>query len=606
METSNELSETESGLPRSSGSRRQLSQHLKLIDALELLNRPVSDNAPDLRIFLACGFTPLHMQTFLAAQLQILFPQHRIGINTGLFGDLIGNIMRLELSSVNSLVVVIEWGDLDPRLTIRNLGGWRPANLHDIGESASQTAVRLEEALLQVSQRVSTVVCMPTLPLPPMVWTRPGQASSFEMQLHRTVASLAAALSQQTGIRIVNTQVLDEASPPSGRFDVNSEVMTGFPYRLRHASALAELLARLIHNRPPKKGLVTDLDDTLWAGILGEDGVDRISWDLDRQTHMHGLYQQFMASLAGAGILIAVASKNDPAAVDRAFDRRDLLISRSEIFPFEIHWSCKSQSVQRILSIWNVSADSVVFVDDSPMEVAEVKAAFPDMECIVFPKGDNQAIWDLLKHLRSVFGKPFLTEDDSLRLRSIQSASAWRNAAQSRVNPSDSFLMAAEASIVLACGRQSEDVRAFELVNKTNQFNLNGKRFSESEWLNFFGDPAAFLLTVSYEDKYGLLGKIAVILGKATDRKVTVNVWVMSCRAFSRRIEHQCLKYLLEKFGPDEIIFDYEATPRNGPLQGFFEELLGGTPVPDVSLSKESITMNLPHLFHKVTEAVNV
>src|ERR1039458_9140986 len=213
---------------------------------------------------------------------------------------------------------------------------------------------------------------------------------------------------------------------------------------------------------------------------------------------------------------------------------------------------------------------------------------------------------DLLKYLRSAFGKPFLTEDDSLRLRSIQSASAWRNATRSNVNPSDSFLKAAGASIVLACGRQSEDVRALELVNKTNQFNLNGKRFSESEWLNFFGDPAAFLLTVSYEDKYGLLGKIAVILGKATGRKVTVNVWAMSCRAFSRRIEHQCLKYLLEKFGPDEIIFDYEATPRNGPLQDFFKELLGVPPVPGMSIPKELITMNLPKLFHRVTEVVNV
>jgi FkbH-like protein len=581
-------------------------QQMKLIVALELLKCPVSNTAPDLTIFLACGFTPLHLETFLAAHLRILFPDHRIRVTTGLFGDLIGNITRLKPSSVNSLVVLIEWGDLDPRLAIRNLGGWRPANLHDIGDSASQTVVRLEEALLQASRFVPTVVCMPTLPFSPMVWTPPAQASACELQLRRTVASLAASLSQHANIRIVNAQVLDATSPPGGRFDVNSEVRTGFPYRLRHASALAEVLATLIQDRPPKKGLVTDLDDTLWAGILGEDGVNRISWDLDRQTHMHGLYQQFMASLAGAGTLIAVASKNDPAAVDRAFDRRDLLISRGEIFPFEIHWSCKSQSVQRILSIWNVSADSVVFVDDSPMEVAEVKAAFPGMECIVFPKGDNQAIWDLLKYLRSVFGKPFLTEDDSLRLRSIQSASAWRDAAQSCINPSDSFLKAAEASVVLDCGRQSGDVRAFELVNKTNQFNLNGKRFSESDWLNFFGDPAAFLLTVSYEDKYGLLGKIAVILGKATGRKVTVNVWAMSCRAFSRRIEHQCLNYLLEKFGPDEIIFDYEATPRNGPLQEFFKELLGAPPVPGVSLSKELITMKLPHLFHKVTEAVNV
>ena len=125
-------------------------------------------------------------------------------------------------------------------------------------------------------------------------------------------------------------------------------------------------------------------------------------------------------------------------------------------------------------------------------------------------------------------------------------------------------------------GADTRDNRAFELVNKTNQFNLNGKRFSESDWLSCLQDPAAFVLTASYEDKYGPLGKIAVVMGKAAGRKVYVSTWVMSCRAFSRRIEHQCLKYLFEKLDADEIVFDYEVTPRNGPIQDFFAELRKG------------------------------
>src|SRR5262249_24533995 len=178
-------------------------------------------------------------------------------------------------------------------------------------------------------------------------------------------------------------------SPSAGRYDLKSDLLSGFPYTLPHASAIAEVLARLLWNRAPKRGLITDLDDTLWAGILGEDGVDGISWHLDRNTHTHGLYQQFLASLAGAGVMIGVASKNDPAMVERAFDKRDLLLAKEDIFPLEIHWSRKSESVGRILSTWNVNADSVVFIDDSPMEVAEVQASFSDMECIVFPKSDN-------------------------------------------------------------------------------------------------------------------------------------------------------------------------------------------------------------------------
>jgi FkbH-like protein len=439
-----------------------------------------------------------------------------------------------------------------------------------------------------------------------MSWTPPAQASTFEMQIRSTVASLAVSLSKQPGLRIVNAQLLSEISPLAGRFDVKSELVTGLPYSLSHASAIGEILASLVHCRAPKKGMITDLDNTLWAGILGDDGADGISWNLERQTHVHGLYQQFVSSLAGAGVLIAVASKNDPADVDRAFNRKDLLISRNEIFPFEIHWRRKSESVQHILNIWNVSADSVVFVDDSPMEVAEVQAAFPEMECIVFPNNNNQAAWDLLRHLRDVFGKSFLTEDDSLRLESIRGADSWRDVADSRSTPADDFLEAAEASIVFERVRRSGDLRSLELINKTNQFNLNGKRFGESEWLQVIADPTSFLLTVSYKDKYGPLGKIAVIRGSVIGRTLHVHIWVMSCRAFSRRIEHRCLKYLFDNFGADEIVFEYKETSRNGPLQDFFAELTGKAPVPGVRLSKDSFLVNTPPLFHHVEDAIDV
>jgi FkbH-like protein len=578
---------------------------MKLIEALELLKRPVPDLAPGLKVSLACGFTPLHMQTFLRAHLRGHFPLHRIEIGTGLFGDLVGNIERLTSSGANSLVALVEWGDLDPRLSIRNLGSWRPSRLHDIVDSVRQATGRLEEALLQAARILPAVVCMPTLPLPPISWTRPVQESQFEVQLRQCIGALAASLSEQNCARIVNAQILDELSPLSDRMDVRSEVSTGFPYRIGHASVLGQLIAELIRNPLPKKGLITDLDDTLWSGMVGEDGVDGISWHLDRHAQMHGLYQQFLASLAETGILVGVASKNNPAIVEQAFQREGMLISKNEIFPFEIHWSHKSESVERILRTWNVGAGSVVFIDDSPMEVAEVKAAFPEMECILFPKDDPQGIWDLLKQLRGIFGKTFLTEDDSRRLDSIRNSAAWRRASQSPAGSSDDFLRAAEASIVFDCSRQPGDVRAFELINKTNQFNLNGKRLSESEWRRFFDDPEAFLLTLTYRDKYGSLGKVAVLMGRSTASELCVKHWVMSCRAFSRRIEHQCVNRLFEAFGSDQIFFDYMPTPKNGPLQDFFTSLLGAVPASQLWLSKEQFLKSVPALYHHVEGIVD-
>ncbi len=132
------------------------------------------------------------------------------------------------------------------------------------------------------------------------------------------MASFAVSLAGFPRLRVLNAQYLDECSPPGARFDFKSEMIYGFPYKTAHASAIAEGLAALIQTATRKKGLITDLDDTLWSGILGEVGVEGISWHLDRKTQIHGIYQQFLASLSSAGVLIAIASKNEGALVKEA------------------------------------------------------------------------------------------------------------------------------------------------------------------------------------------------------------------------------------------------------------------------------------------------
>jgi FkbH-like protein len=575
---------------------------VRLIEALELLKQDVPEGEPPLRVFLACGFTPLHLQTFLSANLRKCFPRRRVQLEVGLFGDLAGNLERLDSSNYNAVTVVVEWEDLDPRLGIRSLGGWRSSSLPDIVSSAAKKVERLKNAVARISNSFPVICCMPTLPMPPMFPSRPQRSSTFELQIRQHAASFAASICEQLSALVLNTQTLEELSPPSERFDLTSVLMTGFPYTLAHASVVGQLLAGLIQNSPPKKGLITDLDETLWSGILGEVGVGGISWSLDEHSQMHGLYQQLLASLASTGVLIGVASKNDPALAEQAFQRKDCLLSRDEMFPIEVHWMRKSESVRRILKIWNVGPDSVVFVDDSPMEVAEVKSVFPEMVCLTFPTAEPQAIWALLCELRDLFGKDLVSQEDSIRLRSIRTAQSLRESLDSLGPSVDEFLASAKASLVFEFGKQAKDTRSFELVNKTNQFNLNGKRFDEAAWAAYLRNPSSFLVSVAYEDKYGTLGKIAVLMGTSEGMTVKVDVWVMSCRAFSRRIEHQCLKYLFEKFGAIEITFDYRATARNGPLQEFFTQLTGSPPSPDLKISRLMFFEGAPDLFHAVEE----
>ena len=575
---------------------------MKLVEALKILQSAPRGDAGETNVFLACGFTPLHLQTFLGAHLQSRFPERRFTIQSGLYEDLAGNLERMEKAHPDAGAVVIEWPDLDPRLGIRHLGGWGPEDLPDIVKGTRARAARLEVALERTSGRVPLVLSMPSLPLPPVAYTSGRQASSFDLELRESVSAFAARVGAWPNVRIVNPQRLDLLSPAGGRLDVKSELLSGFPYKVAHASLVAELLTDLIVPPLPKKGLITDLDDTLWRGILGDDGVREVYWDLDHNGHIHGLYQQLLRSLAEAGVLIAVASKNNADLVDEVFQREDLILPKECLFPVEANWGPKSESVRRILRAWNVGPESVVFVDDSSMELAEVQEVHPEVQCLRFPKGDYGAAYELLGRLRDLFGKEAVSAEDLIRAQSIRGMNALQEEAEELNSSLDGLLERAEAEITVSFSKSPVDPRAQELINKTNQFSLNGNRFTDGRWLAHLKNPDTFLLVMSYRDKYGPLGKIAVLTGSREGEKLLVDTWVMSCRAFSRRVEHQCLSLLFERFAVDEIVFDFQATKRNEPLQEFFRELFDDLPDTQVRLSKELFLKKCPPLFHRVKE----
>jgi FkbH-like protein len=141
-----------------------------------------------------------------------------------------------------------------------------------------------------------------------------------------------------------------------------------------------------------------------------------------------------------------------------------------------------------------------------------------------------------------------------------------------------------------------------ELVNKTNQFNLNGIRYTEAEWQEALRDSDSFALAVGYQDKFGPLGKIAILRGRKEDRVLRIGTWVMSCRAFSRRIEHQCLTQLFRRYRADEMIFEFKPTPKNGPIQDFLAGMLDAPATAEARLGRAAFEAKCPALYHEITE----
>lgn len=332
------------------------------------------------------------------------------------------------------------------------------------------------------------------------------------------------------------------------------------------------------------KGIITDLDGTLWNGIVGDDGANGVSWVADP----YASYQRCLEELGQRGVLLAVASKNSPNIVQEALQRPDLLFSPKHLFPLEVHWRAKSESITRILATWNIDASDVVFIDDNPMELAEVAAVHPRLHCVLFPT--------LLDGLQAMFAADAVPED-ALRLDNIRRGQEFQQ--QLQADP-EAFLASLEATVTFDFNPSLNDPRVLQLVNKVNQFNLNGIRRSPEDWIQYSSSPHAVTVVINYKDRFGPLGKISVIQGMI-GYALYIHTWVLSCRAFSRQIEYQCIQTLFQQFGVKYICFEFQATERNQPLQDFLSSL-HGEPVKNgpVWLSREQFQSHCPSLYHRV------
>jgi FkbH-like protein len=587
---------------------RGLSVSLKLNEALKLAQ--ASSAGPQQQAFLACGFEPLHLPVFLRAHHAQRFPEQGLAVSTGVYGDLLGNLERARQSQASTCFVLIEWHDLDPRLGVRSTGPWSRLRQAEIAREVAQRLDRLRQGLQQLSGQMQVVLAPPSVEFGLSADTTSWQASPFELELELALTKFLASVAGDARLKVLHTARLAARSPAASRADAKMELLAGFPYSLEHASHVAEALIWLAYPDPPKKGLITDLDDTLWAGIVGEVGAEGVKWSLGDKAQLHGLYQSVLRPLHEAGVLLGVASKNDKDVVATALARSDLHLGRDVFFPVAASWGPKSDAVSAILRAWNIAADAVVVVDDSRMELEEIRRQHPGITCLEFRPKDVGATLQLLGQLRDLFGKPSVGEEDRLRSASIRGLALFEE--QKQASDLGSFLAGLAGEVSFHVAKQPADGRLLELINKTNQFSLNGARVEAGAWQRFLARDDSFVLGVSYTDRFGPLGTIGVVAGSRANGLLHVEHWVLSCRAFSRRIEDHMLQMLFE--GQEQVSIAFRRTERNQPFREFLtrlgvaEEQGDGAPNGTLLLSRqqlERVSTDLPHRVLKRSDGGN-
>lgn len=549
---------------------RHVEVAMRLNEALKLARRATSGKRWR-KIALVCGFQPLHLETFIRGYFARRFPEEMAEVRYGLFGDLGGNVEMATDTDSEGAAVIVEWGDLDPRLGLRSAGGWRGSLQDDILRTVSDGLSSLLSSLHPLAGRMPVALIPPTIPASFLGHTAGRQWSANEAELGRLLATFLSEAAKIGGVSVASPDYLARYSPESERLDATLLLEAGCPYTIRHAAVIGAQAVNLLFPPAPMKGLITDLDDTLWAGILGEVGVEGVGWTLSDRAAGHGLYQQMLAHLSEMGVLLSVASKNEAPLVKEALARKDLLVGGDRFYPVCVGWERKSESVARILRGWNIGPESVVFVDDSLMELEEVRNAYPTIRCLQYPRRDPEKLVALLAELRDLFGKATVGLEDSLRQASIRSNAAIK--AGTKVGSADEFLLGLRGQLTFDCRKEPGNRRQLELLNKTNQFNLNGRRINEAEWQKQLINDDTIVVSVSYEDKFGPLGTIGVLVGHFGDSVLDVFSWVLSCRAFSRRIEHHMLSHIFDVHDVRAIQFDFLPTERNQPLRNYLTSL---------------------------------
>ena len=386
-------------------------------------------------------------------------------------------------------------------------------------------------------------------PMPPLL-PDPAATAALAHWLTSLACSLAA-------------QVL-----PAETFALGTYLSTGCPiggaWLDRVADAVVEsLTASATESR---KVLVTDLDNVLWAGVLAEDGPDGIRHAPESVGFRHFLYQSLLAKLKGEGVLLAAVSRNDLEVAVEPLRGGGMVLKESDFVCVLASYNPKSAQIREMARRLNLGLDSFVFVDDNPVELAEVSGELPEVRCLQFPAKDD-GLLDLFRELAALFAKPFVTREDRNRTEMYRGRLEGIAASDLRGGDLTAFLRGLGMTLSLHDRTKGDRTRALQLINKTNQFNLNGRRLTEGE-VDAVLASGGSLYGASLEDRTGSHGEILACLVSA-DR--TVRAFVLSCRVFERRVEYAFLAWLAgRRDAPRSLAF--VTTPRNEPVRRFLQD----------------------------------
>jgi FkbH-like protein len=340
--------------------------------------------------------------------------------------------------------------------------------------------------------------------------------------------------------------------------------------------ALAHNVAAMVKSvyGKSKKCLVLDLDNTLWGGVVGDDGVQNLMLGKDHAVGEAFLdFQRYVKNLQRRGVLLAVCSKNDAENAKEGFSHPDSILKLEDFSAFKANWNPKPENIRAIAAELNIGLDSIVFVDDNPAERDFVAEQLPE---VAVPNlgADVSSFAEALEHER-YFEVDKVVQDDLSRA-AYYSSNAERSAGQAKFSNYGEFLESLDMTAEIGLFVPVYLERITQLINKTNQFNLTTRRYTTAEVVAIADDPGFLTLYGRLADKFGDNGLVSVLIGQILDDAVQVDLWLMSCRVLKREMEFAMFDALVEQCqarGICKIVGVYIPSKKNSMVAEFYGTL---------------------------------
>jgi len=404
----------------------------------------------------------------------------------------------------------------------------------------------------------------------------PGAPARVVARLNDRLCEAAA----QDGVLLLDVARASERDGIDAWFEAGRWLQGKLEIAPQAAPVCGDMVARILAAQRglSKKCLVLDLDNTLWGGVIGDDGIEGIVLgEGSAAGEAHLALQHYAKRLKERGVILAVCSKNDPGIAEAVFhDHPEMVLRRSDIAAFLANWDDKAKNLKAIATRLNIGIDSLVFVDDNPVERARVRQSLPMVAVPELPEDAAHYVRCLAD--AGYFEAVSFTLEDRDRAQQY-AENAERDALFESAQSMDEFLRGLKMSVRFGPFTAVDQPRVVQLINKTNQFNTTTRRYTSEEIAILTNLHSALTLQFRLLDRIGDNGLVSAMILRPTPEDedvLEIENWVMSCRVFGRQLEHEAMNIAVEaarQRGARALVAEYIATSKNNVISALYSSL---------------------------------